>query len=189
MASIITPTLTITSNEKGAASTSGPLSFKLNLSTTVSYSCDLVDQNMYTLPIDTGDGTFDGVTLLDGSAKAEINGANANGITGNPYVPGTMGCFVYIKNTGTTNKVAIALTQSSVADVDGSTNLAYDATPFNSGGGAATGLSNLTGQTLRTMTLLPGEFLWMPHDYTGDIIAEAISGTTTVEVWIYDRLP
>ena len=139
MASIITPTLTITSNEKGELATSGPLSFKLNLNTTFSYSCDLTDQNMYTLPIDTGDAAFDGVTLLDGSQKAAINGANVDGITGDPYVPGTMGCFVYIKNTDSTNKVAIGLTQSSVADVDGTTNLAYDATPYNAGGSLTTG--------------------------------------------------
>lgn len=191
MASIITAGLTISSNPRdfATASSAGPLSVALSLSTTTPVSTDIVENRSYTVPIDSGsDASFDGTVLLDGSARAESNGANADGVTGDPYAPGTMGCYVYVKNTGDTNKVAIGLTKSSVADVDGTTNLAYDATPYNAGGGLATGLSGLTGKTLRTMTLKPGEFAFFPFDYTGDLIAEALTGTTTVDLWIFDRL-
>tara|TARA_R100000458_G_C8269115_1_gene243924 strand:- start:1212 stop:1775 length:564 start_codon:yes stop_codon:yes gene_type:complete len=183
----ITPTLSITSNSSSFSTVSeqGPLSIALSLSTSQAVTCDLVDQDMYTLAVDTRK------TILDGSVKAEANGANADGVTGSPYVPGTMGCYIYIKNTGTTNKALIGLLPSARIDADDDiSTLEYDASAGPAPAAAAdntSGLSESTGKSFRTMTLLPGEFLFMPHDYTGDIVAEALGGTTTIECWLFDR--
>ena len=42
-------------------------------------------------------------------------------------------------------------------------------------------------ETLRTMTLKPGEFAWFPWDYTGDIWVESAQNSPILEVWRWDR--
>ena len=185
----IKSTLSITSNQSdySVVQDQGPLSVALALNTTDDITVDIVDQDMYTVPVDSGDGTPDAIVILDGSEKAEAAGAAANGLSG--YTAGSMGCYVYLKNTGTTNKIAIGLSPSSVHDADGATNLAYNDAPPGPDDATAntTGLSEATGKTFRTMTLNPGEFAFFPFDYTGDLYAEAIGSTSTLEVWIFDR--
>tara|TARA_Y100001963_G_C6532678_1_gene331818 strand:- start:260 stop:625 length:366 start_codon:yes stop_codon:yes gene_type:complete len=71
-------------------------------------------------------------------------------------------------------------TLTALEDGDGS---AFD-------GGASNGDSRLTvtnNQTLRTFTLLPGEFAWFPFDYTGDIYVQAAQNTPALEYWRFDK--
>ena len=52
----------------------------------------------------------------------------------------------------------------------------------------ATELDEADHETLRTMTLQPGEFAWFPWDYTGDLYWKAAaSKTPQFEYWIFDR--
>lgn len=189
MASIITAGLTISSNPRdfATASSAGPLSVALSLSTTTPISTDIVENRSYTVPIDSSDTDFDGTVLIDGSAKAVLAGAAADGSAG--YTAGSVGSYVYVKNTGDTNKVALAIVPSVKMDVDDDYSSAvYDATPPPPQGNGTTGLAVATGVTMRTMTLKPGEFAFFPFDYTGDLVAESLTGTTTVDLWIFDRL-
>ena len=51
----------------------------------------------------------------------------------------------------------------------------------------STGMTETTNASLRTFTLLPGEFAWFPWDYTGDIYHEAATGTPQLEYWRFDE--
>ena len=98
--------------------------------------------------------------------------------------------YIYIKNTGDTNTAAFGIVSSARIDVDDDlTSLAYDATPLQPDDATAngTGLSEVTGKNFRTFSLKPGEFVFMPFDYLGDLYGEAIDGTTTLEIWRFDR--
>ncbi len=178
------------SNKIAAASDPGPSHFSLSLNvsptadTNGRITVDLLEHKTQVLSTDDPDNV-----IIDGSAKAVANGSNPDGITGNPYDPGVMGGWVYMKNNDATHSILIGILPSAVHDADGSTNLAYDATPPQPAAASAdtSGLSEKTGKTFRTMTLKAGEFLWMPFDYTGDIIAEANSGTPQLEWWLFDR--
>lgn len=191
MSTYIKPTFSFTSNSNklAAAADPGPSHFSMTLSVKPTadangrLTVDLMENKVNTLAVDTP------TVIIDGSAKAEANGANADGVTGNPYDPGVMGGFVYMKNNDATHSILVGILPSSVHDADGSTNLAYDATPPTPAAASAdtTGLSEKTGKTFRTMTLKAGEFLWMPFDYTGDIVVEANSGTPQLEWWLFDR--
>ena len=48
-------------------------------------------------------------------------------------------------------------------------------------------LADTANTTLRTMTLLPGEFAFFPWDYTGDIYVENTNGDPVLEYWLFDR--
>ena len=182
MASIITPTLNISANasDYSVTASAGPMSMAFSLSTSTTISTDFVEQEMITLPVDSGDATPDCVQIIDGSALATA--AGADGASG--------ACYIYIKNTGDTNTAAFGIVSSARIDVDDDlTSLAYDATPLQPDDATAngTGLSEVTGKNFRTFSLKPGEFVFMPFDYLGDLYGEAIDGTTTLEIWRFDR--
>ena len=131
MPKYIKPTFAITANSYDATTDAGPMSWGLTLSTTPTadasgrITVDLVDQGIETCAVDTD------VVIIDGSARAEANGANADGVTGNPYVVGTMGGLVYLKNTDATNSILVGILPSARIDVDDDiTSLAFDATPM-----------------------------------------------------------
>ena len=192
MASIITPTLSIQANANDfeTEASQGPMSMAFSLSTSCTVSTDFVKQELVTLPVDSGDGTPDCVKLIDGSDLATAAGADgASGASG--FTHGSVGCYVYIKNTGNTNIAAFGIVSSARIDVDDDlTSLAYDATPLQPDDAAAngTGLSEVTGKNFRTFSLKPGEFVFMPFDYLGDLYGEGIGGATTLEMWRFDRL-
>ena len=78
---------------------------------------------------------------------------------------GKDGGFVYIKNLRTTANEEVFIGWNS-----GATDLAAD---------------NLAA---RIMTLEPGEFCWMPWDFTNDLIVDAdTSYTNAVESWVFTR--
>tara|TARA_R100001163_G_scaffold16492_2_gene14909 strand:- start:4384 stop:4851 length:468 start_codon:yes stop_codon:yes gene_type:complete len=151
----ITPTFTLSAN-KNTATTPGPLSVALALSVTDALTVDNVESQIY--DIDTGANT----TILDGSTEDTA------------FVPGTNGCFVYLKNitASGTDKICIGIGADGLAPAvdDGTTDLTRSHT-----------------DSLRTMTLMPGEFAFFPFDYTGDIVAQATADNQSLEFWMFDR--
>tara|TARA_R100000805_G_C3540559_1_gene55798 strand:- start:83 stop:553 length:471 start_codon:yes stop_codon:yes gene_type:complete len=153
---VIKPTLTLTSNASTATTDPGPLSIALSLSTTDSLTVDTVEAEIFTI------GTGANTEIVDGSALDSA------------FVPGTNGCFIYMKNTtasGTeTICVGIGADGLSPAVDDGTDDLTRSNTA-----------------SARTFALLPGEFAFFPFDYCGDIVAQATAAGQTLEVFRFDR--
>lgn len=150
----IKPTITLTANKSTATSNPGPLSVSLSLSTTDLLSVDTVESQIVTFANDTSH-----VKLFDGEA-----------LGGDTETAGSVGCFLYFKNIGTTGDVYIGIQDDdeTAADI-----------------GAANQPDDLASPT-RLFTLLPGEFAWMPYDYAMDIIGDS-SAAATLEYWRFDR--
>lgn len=186
MSKYIKPTLSFTSNAESATTDPGPSSIALALNTTptadtrgriavdgvyhrkIETSTTLnVDSNTAEAVVNMGNGP------LDGSAFA--GGDGDSGLT-----PGTVGALVYLKNNSTTTNENIYI---SIATAGGNQ---ASAVPAATGAGG-TALEEADHETLRTMTLKPGEFAFFPWDYTGDIHWVAATGTPELEVWMFDR--
>ena len=167
----IKPTITLTANKSSATSNPGPLSVALSLSTNDLLTVDTVPSEIVSV------GTTP-VLLLDGSA---IGGGTETKSTG---ATNGVGSFLYLKNTGTAKAVYIGVVPSHVA-ANSDTMTGTDTPTAPTG---ASLLSAATNVTLRTMSLRPGEFAWLPWDYAGDIYAECEhSDATTLEYWLFDR--
>ena len=159
----IKPTFTLTSNKASATTTPGPLSVALALSVTDSLTVDTVQSEIISV-------TDTRALILDGSG---IHGATTS------MDPGTDGGYLYLKNTGTAKNCHVGIVAPAHASND-------PATPATDG--ATSSLDGTTQETLRTFTLKPGEFAFLPWDYTGDIWVEANhSDGTTLEYWLFDR--
>ena len=159
---IIKPTLNLTSNSNAVATDPGPMSFALALSITDNVTVDVVEQKLITV-------TTTRASILDGSV---IGGAT--------NTPGTVGCWLYMKNTDTVtgNNVHVGIIAAAHASSD-------PATPATDG--ATSSLDGTTQESLRTFTLLPGEFCFLPFDYTGDIYVESAQNSPVLEYWRFDR--
>ena len=156
----ITPTISFTSNSDQATTNAGPGSFAVAASISDSLSVDLMEQKL----IETS-GTV--TKLLDGSV-----------VGGGTETPATVGCYIFLRNnSSTTNEnIYIGIVAGGGSYTPGA--------PDGSGGSA---LDEATNSTLRTFTLLPGEFAWFPFDYTGDIYYESATGTPALEYWRWDK--
>tara|TARA_Y100000114_G_C11714344_1_gene305155 strand:- start:258 stop:701 length:444 start_codon:yes stop_codon:yes gene_type:complete len=144
---VIKPTFSLTSNASTATTDAGPLSIALSLSATDTLTVDKVQAE--TVTVSTTEAT-----LFDGDA---ISGGDGAG--------GTVGSFVYMKNTtGSTRNIFIGI----VAD-----------------GGSASDLT-ASGDTARLFTLKDGEFAFFPFDYTMDLTVDA-DGAGTLEYFLFDR--
>lgn len=177
---IIIPTFNLTSNTSTAGTNAGPSAWALALSTTLNATVDLVDQRLITTSTTLNADSSSGVTgPIDGSAFATLSGADADG--NDNVTAGTVGGYVYMKNTSTT---AAELIYIGIVSSAGATDAQAPDVPAASG---TTALDNDTHDTLRTMTLKAGDFAWFPWDYTGDINFESATGTPKLELWIFDR--
>ena len=179
MASIITSTLNISANPNdfATATARGPMSTAISSSTTQNISVDYVRQGILTttnLPIE----------LFDATSGHDI----MTGYGSDVWTPGSVGCYLYFKNADTsgTDKIYIGIV-SNCEDNTG-TCVGSDAptAPHHSKAGNLAGTDH---ETLRTMTLLPGEFAFFPWDYTGRIFVENNAGDPILEWWLFDRLP
>jgi len=169
----IKPTFTLTSNKASATTTPGPLSVALALSVTDSLTVDSVTSEIASL-VDSPVQLLDGSSLSGGTETPSTAAANQ------------VGGYLYIKNTGTAKAAYVGLV-SNVIENDGSTVLGNDA-PTAPGATGAGHLAEVANTTLRTFTLRPGEFAFLPWDYTGDLYAECEhSDGTTLEYWLFDR--
>ena len=179
MPNYIKPTFNLISNAEGVTTDPGPLSFTLNLSTTPNADASgrLTVDNMKQ---DTYVTTSSPVKILDGhDIMTEYN-------TTDIWTPGTDGCFLYMKNTDIsgTDSIYVGIV-SNCQDNTGTCAGADNPTaPHASNAGHLAGTDH---ETLRTFTLKPGEFCFMPWDYTGDIYVENNAGDPTLEWWIFNR--
>ena len=159
---VIKPTLTLTANASSATTDPGPLSIALSLSTTDSLTVDIVQSAIVTPP-NSGAPT----KLLDGDA---LSGGDSYD-TG-----GTHGSFLYMKNVTSSGSNLIYI----------GTTLQGATAPANMGAGT-TALDHTDDASLRLMTLLPGEFAWMPWDYLQDIYIGANAASQSLEYFLFDR--
>jgi len=159
---VIKPTLSLTANSNTVTTDPGPMSFALALSVTDSITTDVVEQKLITV-------TTTRASILDGSV---VGGATKT--------PGTIGCYIYMKNTDTTtgNNIHVGIVSPNHHSAD-------PATPATDG--ATSSLDGTTQESLRTFTLLPGEFAFFPYDYCGDIYVESAQNSPILEYWRYDR--
>ena len=178
MSKYIKPTLSFTSNVESATTDPGIMSIALALNTIpnadangritvdgAKHGQSTVTTTRAILGSDFGNFSFDG---------SAIHGATTS------MDPGTDGGIVYIKNTDTTtgNNIHVGIVAPAHASND-------PATPATDG--ATSSLDGTTQETLRTMTLKPGEFAFFPWDYTGDIWVESAQNSPILEWWVFDR--
>lgn len=151
---VIKPTLSLTANASTATTDPGPLSIALALSVTDSLTVDIVESQIISIANDSSHAR-----LFDGAA-----------LGGDTETAGTVGAFLYFKNTGATGDIYIGVQadDDTAADIG----LANQVDDFSA--------------TTRLFTLKPGEFAFMPYDYAMDITYDA-SAAATLEVWRFDR--
>jgi len=192
MPNYIKPTLQFVSNSESSTTDPGPMSFALNLSTTPTadvvsgvykgrLSVDLVEQRLITTS-----GTQE--RIVDGHDKA-----------GATKTVATVGCYLYLKNhsvtTGEHILVGIVSGSHYTTDGGGETTISGLNNPIAPGVGTETDgtdagdarLNATDHDTLRTFTLMPGEFAFLPFDYTGDIYVQAATGSPKLEFWRFDK--
>ena len=193
----IQPTISFTSNSNSVTTNPGPGSVSVAASIADSLDVDLMEQKLIATST-TQQRILDGY-VLGGATKT----------------PGTVGCFIFMRNNDTTtgNNILVGIVSNSrihVAVADDQTTITGTNNPLaphednegsmntslEDGDGvalaaeASTGDSRLTvttRETLRTFTLLPGEFAWFPYDYNGDIYVQAAQNTPALEYWRWDR--
>ena len=181
MPQYIQPTLTLKSASHTTSSLPGPGSVALTLSVPDQISVDQIETQ----------------TLTTSTTQTRIvNGFLTGGAT---KTPGTVGCYMYMKNndSSTGNNILVGIVSGShyTTDGGGETTISGLDNPIAPGAGtetdgSATGNASLDAtdhDTLRTFTLLPGEFAFFPFDYTGDIYVEAAQNTPQLEYWVFDR--
>ena len=165
----IKPVLSLTSNASSAGTHPGPLSVALNLTATPTktgasglLTVDVVNtQVIDDVPV-SGSPTGSGFTRI-------IQGADHGTATG-----GTVGCWVYLKNTTTSGTEKIYIGHMTDADYNSPSDTAYNDITANN-------------QYDRIFTLNAGEFAFFPYDYTGDLIAVASAASQSLEYWTFDR--
>lgn len=150
----ITPTLTITANASGHATAAGPMSTAISLSVTDLLTVDIVESQVISIANATSHAL-----LFDGAA-----------LGGDTETAGTVGCYLYFKNAGSSGDVYIGVQ----ADNDTAADI------------GAANQDDAFAATTRLFTLKPGEFAFMPYDYAMDITYDA-SAAATLEYMRFDR--
>ena len=160
---VITPTLTVRSNANSAASNPGPLSVALSLSGSDVLTVDNANSKIVT--VGTGEAMLYDGSIMSGSEQTDEGSA------------GTYGGFLYFKNitASGTNVIYIGL-GSDTAE----TPLNMQANPAEAGASGNAGI-------IRLMTLRPGEFVWMPFDYTYNIFVDANAADQKLECWHFNK--
>ena len=164
---IIKPTINLTANSSTVGTNPGPFSFSLALSEADVLTVDVAEHF-----------TIETSTTLNANTGGTTGPIDGSVVGGGTETPGTVGCFIYLKNNSTTTgeNIYIGIVAGGGSD-----------TPSAPAASGTTALDEATNATLRTFTLLPGEFAWFPWDYTGDIHWEAATGTPQLEYWRFDR--
>ena len=184
----IKPTLQFTSNSHGVTTDAGPLSIALALSTTPNadtsgrLSVDLVENRTITTSTTLNEDTTGANGLLaDGYTLMTAGGGSTW------PVDGTVGAYIYLKNKSTTTGEMIYIgIVSNCEDNSGGTGVGAN-DPNDPDASGDTALSEATHETLRTMTLMPGEFAFFPWDYTGQIHFQAKTGNPQLEYWRFEK--
>tara|TARA_Y100001973_G_scaffold105602_1_gene179433 strand:- start:1617 stop:2123 length:507 start_codon:yes stop_codon:yes gene_type:complete len=165
----IKPVLSLTSNASSAGTHPGPLSVALNLTAT---------------PTKTGDSGLLTVDVVNTEVIAEVSQVGSpvgegfnriiQGADHGTAIGGTVGCWVYLKNTTTSGTEKIYIGHMGDGDYNSPSDIAYNNITVND-------------QYDRIFTLKAGEFAFFPYDYTGDLIAVASAAGQSLEYWTFDR--
>ena len=169
---VIKPTLTLTANSSSATSDAGPLSVALSLSASDSLTVDTVNSKIVTC-------STSHALLYDGSTMGPTGAELATEVARSSSVAGTGG-FLYFSNisaASTSNFIYIGL--GSDASVTATDIAAGDQIDVYSDTDDAS--------IIRLMTLAPGEFAWMPFDYTYNIFVDANAADQKLECWHFNR--
>tara|TARA_R100001463_G_C3451079_1_gene213704 strand:- start:89 stop:613 length:525 start_codon:yes stop_codon:yes gene_type:complete len=169
---VIKPTLTLTANAATATTDAGPLSTALSLSIADSLTVDTVNSKIVTC-------STSHALLYDGSTMQASGAELATEVARSDSNAGTGG-FLYFSNistASTTNFIYIGL--GSDASVTATDIAAGDQVDVYSDTDDAS--------IIRLMTLAPGEFAWMPFDYTYNIFVDANAADQKLECWHFNR--
>ena len=148
----ITPTLTLTSKKHSTASDAGPTTSPIVISVTDSLDITEVRQKV----VDVSDDHL----VLFPNAQSDVGGSNIVTYSDGTNVAGTDGGFVFLRN----------LTEGASTTVD-----------IYIGHGAAGALEEDGGsQTLRLMTLKPGEFSFFAWDLEQPLIVDSNAAADVV---------
>lgn len=190
MPNYIKPTLQFVSNSESSTTDPGPMSFALSLSTTPTadvvsgvnkgrLSVDLVEQRLIT---------------TSGTQERIVDGFVLGGAT---KTVATVGCYLYLKNHSVTTgeHILVGIVSGSHYTTAGDGDITISGlnnplAPAEDDEGGSNGDSRLQvtdHDTLRTFTLMPGEFAFLPFDYTGDVYVQAASGSPKLEFWRFDK--
>ena len=187
MSKYIKPKLSFSSKSEGSSTDPGPMSIALAMATNPNADASgrLTVGNVEQRLIKTST-TLNEDTL--GTTAVLADGYTLMTAGGGSTWPndGTVGAYIYMKNQSTTTGEMIYIAIVSNCD-DNSGTATGTNTPLVPDAGAQTGLSQTDNITLRTFTLLPGEFAWFPWDYTGQISFEAKTGNPKLEYWRWDK--
>jgi hypothetical protein len=181
MSKYIQPTISFKANSHTAGTLPGPMSWALSLSISDQLTVDLVEQRTIETIAGTGSAAQSSSAELIASHKI-LDGHDVMTATsgGNVWTPATVGCYIFLRNNSSTTNENIYI---SIVALGGSDDPTGPAGPDAN----TTGPTETANTTLRTFTLLPGEFAWFPFDYTGDIYCEAATGTPQLEYWRFDK--
>ena len=176
----ITPTISFTSNSDQATTNAGPGSFAVVASISDSLSVDLVEQRLIETIAGTGSAAQSSSASLIASHKI-LDGHDVMTAAGSDvWTPGTVGCYIFLRNNSSTTNEDIYI---SIVALGGNDDPTGPAGPDAN----TTGPTETANTTLRTFTLLPGEFAWFPFDYLGDVYCFASAASQELEVWRFDR--
>jgi len=186
----ITPTISFTSNSDSVTTNAGPNSFAVVASISDSLSVDLMEQRLIETIAGTGSAAQSSSAGLIASHKI-LDGHDVMTAAGSDvWTPGTVGCYIFLRNNSSTTNENIYISIVSNSNPAGSSDgITGSDDPVGPAGPDAntTSPTETDNKTLRTFTLLPGEFAWFPFDYTGDIYCEAATGTPALEYWRWDK--
>ena len=168
----ITPTFSLAANADSVTTNAGPFSMALSTSIADTLSVDLAEMQTIETAAASGSGAIT-TKLVDGHDAMTAAGSDV-------WTPGTVGCYIYLKNNSATpgENIYIAIVAGGGSD---------SPTAPTGPDADSTGMTENSNASLRTFTLLPGEFAWFPWDYTGDIYHEAATGTPQLEYWRFDK--
>tara|TARA_R100001015_G_C4502263_1_gene76442 strand:+ start:115 stop:636 length:522 start_codon:yes stop_codon:yes gene_type:complete len=168
---VIKPTLSLTANASSATSDAGPLSVALSLSASDSLTVDTVNSKIVTC-------STAHALLYDGSTMGPTGAELATEVARSSSNAGTGG-FLYFSNispASTTNFIYIGLgSDAAVTAID-----------LAAGDAADAGAAGDNG-IIRLMTLAPGEFAWLPFDYTYNVFVDANAADQKLECWHFNR--
>ena len=191
MSKYIQPTISFKANSHTASTLPGPMSWALSLSISDQLTVDLVEQRTIETIAGTGSAAQSSSDALIKSHKL-LDGHDVMTATsgGNVWTPATVGCYIFMRNNSSTTNENIYISIVSHSNPAGSSDsITGSDDPVGPAGPDAdtTSPTETDNKTLRTFTLMPGEFAWFPYDYTGDIYCEAATGTPQLEYWRFDK--
>tara|TARA_R100000458_G_C8268157_1_gene243008 strand:- start:956 stop:1522 length:567 start_codon:yes stop_codon:yes gene_type:complete len=188
MPKYIKPKLSFSSKSEGSSTDPGPMSIALAMATNPNADASgrltvgNVEQRLIKTSTTLNQDTLGATAVLaDGYALMTAGGGSTW-----PN-DGTVGAYIYMKNHSTTTGEMIYIAIVSNCEDNSGATAAGNNDPRDPDGSGDTALDETTHETLRTFTLLPGEFAFFPWDYTGQIHFRSKTGNPLLEYWRFEK--